>query len=386
MSNLKRTLLIGAIWAGIFFLWWLKGFLYQNWNFDIFSFSSWAFLYNEFLSGWVISATSDWIFVWTLIFAVPLFLIGWNLFLKVKWKDMFKRTYNKIKYFFRGKTAVVTNQKFKYVKKKSHKKVRPVPLYASAKAIEKKASETPSAPSAPAYASGAAGMGKSSVPDTSTAPFASTESPFFGSTPSFGTSSASKKESTKSVPSFLDDEDFANIPLDDIKVPERTALNEDIPAILIKSGYKVVADVDIDGVHVDYVAIDSVKVLLLVLDTQKGDWLADEERFNNEDPLWFSESSHRTSPVFTVTNLAKSFEDKLNKHGEREMDVKPVLVEKEGNIINAEDMISTWEKSGVIVCRTGIGGPDELPSVEKGVPHAGEPADMSMVEIIRSVF
>lgn len=385
MSNLKRTLLIGAIWAGIFFLWWLKGFLYQNWNFDIFSFSSWAFLYNEFLSGWVISATSDWIFVWTLIFAVPLFLIGWNLFLKVKWKDIFKRTYNKIKYFFRGKKAVVTNQKFKYVKKKSHKKVRPVPLYASAKAIEKKTAETEQVPPAPAYASGAAGLGASGTSTFQSASSAGSGG-LFGSASVPGTSSAPKKEPAKTVPSFLDDEDFANIPLDDIKVPERTALNEDIPAILIKSGYKVVADVDMDGVHVDYVAIDAVKILLLVLDTQKGDWLADEERFNNEDPLWFSESSHRTSPVYNVTNLAKSFEDRLNKRGERELEVKPVLVEKEGNIINAEDMISTWEKAGVIVCRTGIGGPDELPSVEKSVPRAGEPADMSMVEIIRSVF
>ena len=67
-----------------------------------------------------------------------------------------------------------------------------------------------------------------------------------------------------------------------------------------------------------------------------------------------------------VSSLAKSFEDRLHKHGEREMAVKPVLVEKEGNIINAEDMISTWEKSGVLVCRTGIGGPDELPSWRTG--------------------
>lgn len=386
MSNLKRTLLIGAIWAGIFFLWWLKGFLYQNWNFDIFSFSSWAFLYNEFLSGWVISATSDWIFVWTLIFAVPLFLIGWNLFLKVKWKELFKRTYNKIKYFFRGKKAVVTNQKFKYVKKKSHKKVRPVPLYASAKDIEKKTAETEKVPSAPAYASGAAGLGASGTSASQSASSAASAAGLFGAASVPGASSAPKKEPAKTVPSFLDDEDFANISLDDIKVPERTALNEDIPTILIKSGYKVVADVDMDGVHVDYVAIDAVKVLLLVFDTQKGDWLADEERFNNEDPLWFSESSHRISPVYTITGLAKSFESRLNKRGERELEVKPILVEKEGNIINAEDMISTWEKAGVVVCRTGIGGPDELPSVEKGVPRAGEPADMSMVEIIRSVF
>lgn len=381
MSNLKRTLLIGAIWAGIFFLWWLKGFLYQNWNFDIFSFASWAFLYNEFLSGWVISATSDWIFVWTIIFAIPLFLIGWNLFLKVKWKDMFKRIYNKIKYFFRGKTAVVTNQKFKYVKKKSHKKVRPVPLYASAKAIEKNVAQKDAAPKAPAYPSGAAELGSDKTSSTGTTPF----SPF-DAAPFANTSPTHKKEPVKSTPSFLDDEDFANIPLDDIKVPERVALNEDIPAILIKAGYKVVADVEMDGIHVDYVAIDAVKVLFLVMDTQKGDWLADEERFNNEDPLWFSESSHRISPVFTVSKLAKSFEDRLNKRGERELDVKPVLVEKEGNIINAEDMIATWEKLGVTVCRTGIGGPDELPSVEKGLPRAGEKADMSMVEIIRSVF
>ena len=172
--------------------------------------------------------------------------------------------------------------------------MRPVPLYASAKAIEKKAAETPNTQQAPAYASGAAGMGTSSSQTMSSA---GNTAGLFGAASVPGTSSAPKKEPAKTVPSFLDDEDFANIPLDDIKMPERTALNEDIPALLIKAGYKVVADVDMDGTHVDYVAIDSVKILLMVLDTQKGDWLADEERFNNEDPLWFSESSHRTSPV-----------------------------------------------------------------------------------------
>ena len=42
--------------------------------------------------------------------------------------------------------------------------------------------------------------------------------------------------------------------------------------------------------------------------------------------------------------------------------VRPVLIEQKGTIINAEDMMKTWNDLGVVVCRTGMGGPIELPT------------------------
>ena len=51
MKNPKRTFLIGFIVALLFFGWWLRGFLYINWRFGLFSLDSWTFLFHEINSG-----------------------------------------------------------------------------------------------------------------------------------------------------------------------------------------------------------------------------------------------------------------------------------------------------------------------------------------------
>lgn len=369
MKNMKRTFLVGLIWGLIFFLWWLKGFLHQNWNFDLFSLASWKYLYNEFVGGWVISATSDWIFLWTLILAIPLFVLGWNIFLKVKWRQTFLTPLKKLLYFLRGKKAAVTKKKYKYAKKKSHKKVRPVPLYTSAKALERNAKSDSKRKTAAAGA--VAGAGAMAM-----------------TTPSYSAPQQSmpmSMPSNETVPSFLDDEDLANMSLDDIELPTRTAVTENIPDILIKAGYKVIADIELSGIPVEFAAIDGAKVLLLVADNETGDWLADEEKFNGEEPLWFSESSHRVSPVYKVLEMAKTFTEKLKKLNDKH-EVVPVLMKKDGTILNAEDMKSTWKEMGIIVCRTNLGGPDELLTVEQAVPAFDGEATAADVELIQNAF
>lgn len=385
MKNLKRTLLVGFIWGLIFFLWWMKGFLYQNWNFDIFSKYSWGFLYNEFVSGWVISATSDWVFVWTLILAVPLFLIGWNLFLKINWRKSISSVFKNILYFTRKKTAVVSKKKFKYAPKRSHQKTRPVPLHTTMKALEKgnksgKSMPPVPAPSKPISSTNDAFGGMpdfSKMPDFDLPQLKPSGAP---SSPSFSASSQSS-----STPSFLEDDDFANMSLEDVQLPTREILNENISNVLLTAGYKVVADVILNGVKCDFIAMDEANVFVLSSDTQKGDWLADEERFNGEDPLWFSESSHRISPVYQLTVATKALEGRLQAKGFMQT-VRPVLIERAGTIINAEDMQSTWKEQGVLVCRTAEGGPDELLSVTLGIPRASAPIIETDFEGIRSAF
>ena len=73
------------------------------------------------------------------------------------------------------------------------------------------------------------------------------------------------------------------------------------------------------------------------------DWLADEEDFNGEKPLWFSESSHCISPVYKV----KEYVDSLPAEEKR---YEPIVVLMDGStIINAYDMIEVWQEMGVVV-------------------------------------
>ena len=378
MKNWKRNLIVGFIWGLIFFLWWMAGFYSRNWNFNLFSADSWRYLYQEFIGGWVISETSDWIFVLVLFLSIPFFVIGWNIMLKIKWRKTVFQGLKKIWYALRrlghklfGKEVVVGKKKIKYIQKKSHKKQRPAPLHMSARAMERNAQKRMENASAIA---GGASMG-----------IASSVGGADGFGGSLNVAGDTPKSSQGSYPSFLDETDFDNISLDDIQLPSREALNEDIPDILIKGGYQVIANPEIGHMPVDFVAIDAQKIYVMVSDNEAGDWLADEERFNGEDPLWFSESSHRVSPIFMLNSALKQYAERLQKVGVVH-EVIPVLIVKEGTIINAEDMQKTWDDMKIIVCRTHMGGPDELPTVAQAMPAVTAPADVADIEKIRNAF
>lgn len=77
---------------------------------------------------------------------------------------------------------------------------------------------------------------------------------------------------------------------------------------------------------------------------QKGDWLADEEGYQNEAPLYFSESWHRTSPVYLMKLLRSS----LATLSEEKYETSILLV-CNYPIINVEDMQEEWEEEDVWV-------------------------------------
>lgn len=115
-------------------------------------------------------------------------------------------------------------------------------------------------------------------------------------------------------------------------------------------------------------------MLLCLVDSEAGDWLADEERFNDEEPLWFSESNHRISPVRVILNARDALLPKLTGKA-RGLDVRPMVVVKQGTIINAEDMFEVWEGLHVSVCRFQDGGPAEIKPVNDAVSRVDPPDD-----------
>ena len=66
--------------------------------------------------------------------------------------------------------------------------------------------------------------------------------------------------------------------------------------IIKQKGYEVITGATLKNNLVDFVGVANKQICICMLDKEPGDWLADEERFNDEEPLWFSESSHRISP------------------------------------------------------------------------------------------
>lgn len=75
--------------------------------------------------------------------------------------------------------------------------------------------------------------------------------------------------------------------------------------------------------------------------------LADEEPFNLEDPLYFSENSHRVSPVWQLSETINLIRKKMAE-GRNNWPILGVLL-TESTIINAKDMQDVWDEMDVKV-------------------------------------
>ena len=360
MKRVGRTIRVGLTVGIIFFAWYMREFYDKNWAFKLFSAKHWSHVWNEFKSGWVIKATSDWIFVLTALLMIPVFFILWWVSVKISWRKSFMTLFRKIKgIFIKPDPKKIIRKKIKIKSKASHKKVRPKPINSVGRPAVKQTGRTMDADK---------GTGASA-------------------TPAFLQPKATPEpvsEPLEQKPIFLDEE-TSKMSLDEIKLPERIRLEEDLVAILSGANYQVIQDAVVGKLPVQYVGISADQVVLCLVDKEKGDWLADEEFFNDEEPLWFSETSHRTSPVYQLLTEAKTFAKKMADKGLKQK-IVPVLIEKEGTIINAADMMETWKKMSVLVCRTDLGGPEELASFATILPQAADKGTETDLNAIRDLF
>ncbi len=388
MKNWKRTLIIGLVWGYVFFGWYLKAFFKENWNFNLFSIGDWQFLADEFQKGWGISETGEWVFVSIVLLMGPLYLFVWRCLLKVKWMELLHRFVNKLIYFFTGSKNGINRPVKVQLNKNSSKTTKPKALESGLlRPISKEndlkvpvdgiAAQKPTTAqnpyqsgnsfSSPNTSFGSAGYNNSFTSNSGFTP--PQDSPFLSNY-----APPASKQGFSIAPSPLDEDDFDKILLEDIKLPQRTRLEEDLPSILEKANYSLLQNVKLGDISIDYLAIGNSRIIACQIDSEEGDWLADEERFNGEDPLWFSESSHRVSPVFRLVEQIKKFSERLSVCGFTGT-VAPIFVEKKGTIINAEDMLTTWKELGIAVCRTDMGGPDELKSFTETIVADTEPSE-----------
>ncbi len=97
-----------------------------------------------------------------------------------------------------------------------------------------------------------------------------------------------------------------------------------------------------------YLYIDHWCIVVVCLDIiERKDELADEERFNGDPPLYFTENSYRISPVWLLSQTMKQIEEKLAESN-ISLHMRGVLLSK-SSFINADDMKEIWEEMNVTV-------------------------------------
>ena len=154
---------------------------------------------------------------------------------------------------------------------------------------------------------------------------------------------------------------------------------------LQQKGYDVITNITVNGTPFDFVGVSDTEVCLCYVDKETGDWLADEELFNGEDPLWFSEDSHRVSPVKRASKAQDKVYNALVDAGFN-MIIKPYVVIQMANIINADDMFETWENLGVEVTRINRGMPKEIKLLSKSLKETEGNLNKKDLDNVRRVL
>lgn len=386
---LTRIILVGIFWS-IFFLEGIRVIMLTNWRFDIFRPSHWNYAWNLWLNGWVIDEVKEWAFVLIILTFIPVWLTGWAALSMIKWgriiemilflplwlfKKIFAKQIKKI-----SDTASVKVVK----KKKSYKEIRPQsirpPLEESSYSLpaDKRAALSGTAP-------------KSSLKPV---PMKTPPAEFNHSLFQLG-----DDDDTDLDFDLFDDKTPEPAKAEENVKPENTAASKSeraprgkketapgktaTPAaspapransnstleILKQKGYEVITGVTIKNTLIDFIGVSKSQICICLNDKEPGDWLADEERFNDEEPLWFSESSHRVSPVRKVDLARLILREKLAE-ADLNFDIKAYVIEQIGNIINAEDMFEVWSDMDIHVTRIDRGTPKEIKLFAKDLEEA----------------
>lgn len=127
------------------------------------------------------------------------------------------------------------------------------------------------------------------------------------------------------------------------------------------------------------------RLFVIVYGDAVGTWLAEEDTFGESPPLWFSETTHRTSPV----NQAQRFRDFIQQSIPAVTVVAMVVLGPKVYILNEDEMLTLWkEKCLVHVAQTRQDPESQIPSLHdclSSLPEADAEPSAQAVEALQNV-
>lgn len=413
---LMRRVFVGIFWS-IFFLEGIRVIMLKNWRFDIIRKEHWQYAWDLWLSGWVIDDTKEWAFVLIILTFIPLWLTGWAALSLIAWEKMFTAiaafpiTAIKKIFFQPVKIIAVSTGVKKIKKRKSYKEIRPKSIRAP---LDERIYETANQTTAPKPLSPAPtpSLAAAAIPAQTETP---KETKFDHSLFKFDDDDDfdfdfdafddnKKEEKTKEAPAeepaakenktknkdrntqknAPQTKEAKNKSQKNASQPTQRSNGNSTLDVIKQKGYEVITGATIKNNLIDFIGVAANQICLCLIDKEPGDWLADEERFNDEEPLWFSESSHRISPVRKADIARQHLIEKLDD-ADLHFDVKAYVIEQIGNIINAEDMFEIWDDLGINVTRIDRGTPKELKLFSKSLEESIDSIDKEKLEKIKKL-
>ena len=382
----------------------------RNWRFDIFNAAHWNYAWDKWNEGWIIDDPKEWAFVLIILTFIPLWLTSWAALSLIPWGRIFLNivlfpicAFRNL--FYKPVKIIAKNAGVPVVKKKkSYKEIRPrgtrAPIVDYADPVRPNVLSTPvktaapikhpitekeeAAPApAPAFEHSLFKFDEDTDDDFDF-DFDSFDKKFSDAKPAEPVKEEIK-ETPKPAPAKNKNRKN-NSAKNDASAPQektRSAGNSTLD-VLRQKGYEVITAATIKNSVIDFIGVSDRQINLCLLDKEPGDWLADEERFNDEEPLWFSESSHRISPVRKVDLARKILTDKLAE-ADMDFEIKAFVIVQIGNIINAEDMFEIWDEMNISVTRIDRGTPKELKLFSKTLEEADNRIDKEKFEKLKKL-
>jgi hypothetical protein len=351
--NIFRSIIIGLIWT-YFYCAVMYNIFMLNWEFNPLAKSHWAYIFERWQGGWVINETTEIVFAALLLAFVPLWVAGWCLFAYVDYSSIAKFFGEKFKAMLPKKKQVTALEAIKKAgKTKKGKKGK--------KIKKKKPAKAPAASSKPV-----APIPQEVVEEDSG---------------SFEEADASDSYEYYEEPSVAPEvpeapeEVSENVP-ENVEYSKEKTLQE-MKDYAQENGYVTYSDMEMGKNKADLVMIAPDAIFLVTLSPEGEEWVADEESFTDEPPVWFSEEDFEVSPVHKMLEAQTLLEEMVAilLPEEYPMEVVPMVVVPNGVILNGETMMPTWVDLGCAVVRYKNGKPEELPALEqvlasrKGAPE-----------------
>lgn len=410
---LMRIVFVGIFWS-LLFLEGIRVIMLTNWHFDILRLDHWLYAWNLWLAGWVIDDPKEWAFVLIILTFIPVWLTGWTALSMIHWgnllADILELPLKIFKKLFENQVQkIAASASVKVVKKKkSYKEIRPRSIRPP---LEDSAYTLPA--DRKAALSGIPAKPKAKSPQADNKPVATGPVEFNHSLFQFDDDdntdfdfdlfddSKSQKESA-SAPAQAEEPQPAKSDKSDNRAsnrgkpdrqnhqrggaqPSSRGSSNSTFDILKQKGYEIITGATIKNTLIDFIGVSGSTICLCLNDKEPGDWLADEERFNDEEPLWFSESSHRISPVRKIDVARNILTGKLSE-ANLPYKIEAFVIEQIGNIINAEDMFDIWDNMNINVTRIDRGTPKEIKLFAKTLEDADGKVDKADFEKIRKLI
>lgn len=387
-------------------------FIYLRiWGFDLFSTYSWLAIPDRWGKGWVIDTPEEFFFFFGMLLIVIVFVIGYIIVVKLPYVKIVTWPFRKLRDnrrmekrrrqdAFPGIEKMISDLQAKKGKGgKISKSKMPPPMHTVS--IPETGKNQP-----PLYASKTnkeRGKAEKDILDSfKTQKDETLELPKRKTAPEYTDYSGfreddyikPKDEVTKSFsPETFDDSHEKAMAefLEEPKVISRVDMKYETLMLAEKVGLNIVQDLRIGKDIVDFAVLAKGEVYLINLEPVGKEWVADETSFDDDEPLWFSESKYDVSPVFRLNRAANYFDEVLQDITDGypdSIEVKKILLIGGASVLNYADIKPVWDSYSVLSFRLSTGRPPEVPELSSFLRKLAEKGSdpESVTDMIYTAF